>query len=243
MATEFVDWLGVPAGQRWLDVGCGTGALTSAVLATEPHQVLGVDPSAGFLGVARERNSGAVFVAGDAGALPVRDGGFGAVVSGLTLNFVAAPGRAVAEFARAVAPGGVVAAYVWDYADGMQLIRRFWQAAVELDPAALALAESRRFPLCRPEPLRRLWLDAGLVDVSVRAITVPTVFTDFDDYWTPFLGGQGPAGQYAVQGDRSALRELLRERLPTAADGSIPLTATAWAVRGHSSMAPPTARR
>ncbi|MBB4679783.1 class I SAM-dependent methyltransferase [Crossiella cryophila] len=243
MAAAFVDWLGVPAGRRWLDVGCGTGALTSAVRASSPELVLGVDPSAGFLGVARDRNPGAAFVVGQAGALPAVAGGFDAVVSGLTVNFVAAPGRAVAEFARVVAPGGVVAAYVWDYADGMQLIRRFWAAAVELDPAALALDEGRRFPLCRPEPLRRLWSDAGLTDVTVRAITVPTVFADFDDYWTPFLGGQGPAGQYAVRGDRSALRELLRQRLPTAPDGSIPLTATAWAVRGHSSMAPPTARR
>lgn len=238
VAGLFLDWLEVPAGRRWLDVGCGTGALTAAVLRVEePAEVVGVDPSEGFLGTARDRVSDrrARFQAGDARSLPFADAEFDAVVGGLSLNFVPDPGRALAEFARVTAPGGVVAAYVWDYAEGMAITRCFWDAATYLDPAAHDLDEGRRFPLCRPEPLRALWAGAGLGAVEVKALVVPTVFADFEDYWRPFLGGQGPAPAYTAslpEDRRRALRELLRTRLPTNPDGSIPLTARAWAVRG-----------
>jgi hypothetical protein len=117
----------------------------------------------------------------------------------------------------------------------MQLIRAFWDAAVRLNPAAADLDEARRFPVCRPEPLERLFSGAGLDDVAVRPVDVPTVFVDFDDYWTPFLGGQGPAPGYCAslsEPDLAALREELRARLPAEPDGSIRLTARAWAVRG-----------
>ena len=235
VAEPFLRWLERPAGGRWLDVGCGTGALTAAVLAVaEPAEVTGVDPSEGFLAEARAlvTDPRSSFRAGDARALPFPGGRFDAVVSGLALNFVPDPGRAVAEFARVAVPGGVAAAYVWDYAGGMAMMRHFWDAATALDPAAAELDEGRRFPLCRPEPLRDLWAGAGLTAVTVRAIEIPTVFADFDDYWTPFLGGQGPAPAYAVsltEERRGALRDLLRGRLPT---GPVPLTARAWAVRG-----------
>jgi hypothetical protein len=147
------------------------------------------------------------------------------------VNFVPEPEKAVAEFARA---GGVVAAYVWDYAEGMAMMRHFWDAAADLDPAATELDEGRRFPLCRPQPLSRLWTAAGLREVAVHDITVPTVFTGFDDFWSPFLGGQGPAPAYVMsltEEHRSALRDLLWQRLGQA--GAIPLTARAWAVRGR----------
>ena len=126
----------------------------------------------------------------------------------------------------------MAAAYVWDYADGMAMMRHFWDAATALDPAAAEQDEGRRFPLCRPAPLRELWTGAGLAAVTVQAIEIPTVFTDFDDYWMPFLGGQGPAPGYVMsltEEHREALRDLLRTRLP---DGPVPLTARAWAVRG-----------
>jgi len=160
---------------------------------------------------------------------------FDAVVSGLALNFVPDPSRAVAEFARVGKSGGVAAAYVWDYAEGMAMMRHFWDAATALDPAAADLDQGRRFPLCRPEPLRGLWTDAGMEKVTGQAIEIPTAFADFDDYWTPFLGGQGAAPAYAMsltEDHRRALRDMLRVRLPSGTDGSIRLTARAWAVRG-----------
>jgi SAM-dependent methyltransferase len=238
VAAAFLRWLDVPAGRRWLDVGCGTGALTATVLAeAEPAEVVGVDPSEEFLTAAGTRiaDTRASFRAGDARSLPFPDRRFDAVVSGLALNFVPDPRHAAAELARVAAPGAVAAAYVWDYADGMAMMRHFWDAATALDPDAAELDEGRRFPLCRPEPLRELWADAGLRAVAVQAIEVPTVFADFDDYWTPFLGGQGPAPGYTMsltEQRRRALRDLLRARLPAGPHGSIPLTARAWAVRG-----------
>jgi hypothetical protein len=174
-------------------------------------------------------------VAGEFLAWLAVDGRMDAVVSGLVLNFVLDPGQAVREMVRVAGMDGRVAAYVWDYAGRMELIRCFWEAAVEMDPAAVELDEGRRFGLCRPEPLTRLFQDAGLVEVRTRSIDVATRFGDFADYWTPFLGGQGPAPGYAMSlgaEQRTALREELRARLPVAPDGSISLVARAWAVQG-----------
>ncbi|GAB2620015.1 methyltransferase [Paractinoplanes abujensis] len=238
VAAGFVRWLEIPAGRRWLDAGCGTGALTSAVLATAAVEasgprVTGVDPSQSFL---RLTPAAATPVAGDAAALPFRDARFDVVVSGLALNFVPHPERAVAEFARVARPGAVVASYVWDYTTGMQMMRHFWDAAAEVVPAAADRDEGPRFPICHEPALRAAWSEAGLTEVTTEAIEVPTVFAGFDDFWEPFLGGQGAAPAYlATLGadERAAIRERLRSRLPTEADGTIPLTATAWAVRGR----------
>jgi SAM-dependent methyltransferase len=238
VAAEFVAGLGVAPRARWLDVGCGTGALAGAVVAgAGPAAVLGLDPSTDFLRTAVAGNPGVAFAAADARSLPLADGGVDAVVSGLALNFVPRPERAAAEFARVAAPGGVVAAYVWDYAEGMEFMRHFWDAAAELDPAAAELDEGRRFTLCRPDGLRELWSGAELTGVDVRPIDIPTVFADFDDFWQPFLGGQGPAPSYVAtlpEDGRDALRELLRTRLRAEPDGSVRLRARAWAVRGVS---------
>ena len=238
VAVEFLEWLEVPAGCRWLDVGCGTGALTAAVLTRcDPAAVVGVDPSEGYVAwtASHVTDPRVRFEVGDATHLP--DGPFDAVVSGLVLNFVPDPAAAV-QALTAAAPGGVVAAYVWDYAGRMELMRHFWDAAVALDPHAEPLDEGARFPICQPDRLEKQWRDAGLTGVSSRAIDVPTVFRDFDDYWTPFLGGQAPAPGYCMSLDddrRAALREYIRDRLPTAGDGSISLIARAWAVRGATS--------
>jgi SAM-dependent methyltransferase len=233
VAAEFLAWLDVPPGATWLDVGCGTGALTATVLrSAAPSSVLGVDPSPSYVAFAASHvdDPRATFRAGDAMALPVEPASFDVVVSGLVLNFVPDPAAAVAEIRRAARPGGTVGAYVWDYgAGGIGLLRAFWDAAVALDPAAAALDEAVRFPLCGEGAL------GAAFGVEARGITVPTVFRDFDDYWTPFLGGQGPAPAYLAslpEDRRVALRESLRERLPVASDGSIRLTARAWAVRG-----------
>jgi SAM-dependent methyltransferase len=237
IAPIFVRQLDAPASLRWLDVGCGTGALTSAVLAAgDPAEVVGADPSEGFLATARAAvtDPRASFEVADARELPFADDSFDVVVSGLVLNFVPDPARAAAEIARVTR--GLAAAYLWDLAEGMELIRHFWEAAAELDPAKVAeLDEGRRFTLCRPEPLGRLWTEAGFTGVSVGEIKIPTVFTGFDDYWQPFLGAQGPAPAYLAtlpEARRAQVRELLRSRLPTNPDGSIPLSARAWVVRG-----------
>lgn len=236
VAQEFLGWLGVPRGARWLDVGCGTGALTQTILREcAPRSVHGVDSSAGFLESARQRTKSASFEVGDAQALPVESGAFDAAVSGLVLNFVPKPDAAAREMRRAVRPGGAVGAYVWDYAGKMELMRYFWDAAVELDPAARTLDEGVRFPLCNEKALATLFREADLRDVEVRAIDAPTPFRDFDDYWTPFLGGQGPAPGYCMSLDearRAALRDRIRSKLPLRPDGSIKLVARAWAVKG-----------
>lgn len=239
VARAFLEWLAVPAGKDWLDVGCGTGALTQTVLdRNHPRSLTGVDASTGFVEHAKAHVGGgqrARFEVGDAQALPIDAASFDAAVSGLVLNFVPQPLRAVAEMARVVRPGGVVAAYVWDYAGKMELMRHFWDAAAALDGAAHELDEGRRFPICRPAPLSELFEKAGLHDVEVRAIDIPTAFRDFDDYWSPFLGGQGPAPGYAMslsEERRAALRDRIRSGLPVGDDGAIRLIARAWAVRG-----------
>jgi len=239
-AREFLAWLAVPPQNAWLDVGCGTGALTEVILQqARPISVKGLDPSTGFVEHARAHvtDSRATFDVADAQSLPAESAQFDAAVAGLVLNFVPRPSLAVQEMARAVKPGGTVAAYVWDYAGKMELMRYFWDAAAALDPGAHELDEGRRFPLCAPEPLAALFKGGGLKDVEVRPIDVPTRFLDFDDYWSPFLGGQAPAPGYAMslsEERRSALRDRIRSNLPIAGNGSIPLIARAWAVRGRT---------
>jgi SAM-dependent methyltransferase len=224
-----------------LDVGCGTGALTAAILASSaPSDVVAVDASAAYVEWARAHvaHPRVRFEVADAVQLP--DVAVDVAVAGLVLNFVPDPAAAVRAMAAAAA-GGTVAGYVWDYGQRMELIRYFWDAAVALDASATRLDEGVRFPLCRPDRLTALWSAAGLSGVEVRAIDVATVFTDFDDYWTPFLGGQGPAPGYAMSLDedhRSALRERVRARLPILPDGSISLVARAWAVRGRAPAQP-----
>jgi SAM-dependent methyltransferase len=243
VAEQFVSWLAPQPAADWVDVGCGTGAVTSAVLAAaEPAGILAVDPSEDLVSHLRdwvddERVEPRM---GDGLAVPVVDSAADYVVSGLVLNFLPAPAAALAEWRRVARPGATVAAYVWDYAEGMQMLRAFWDAAVSLDPGALDLDEAVRFPLCRPDRLRHLFSRAGLADVEDREIVVPTVFASFDHFWTPFLSGQGPAPGYCSSLPPAAL-ERLRARLGTmlgtrfAPDGGpIRLTARAWAIRGTS---------
>jgi SAM-dependent methyltransferase len=238
VADRFISWLNVPNSSKWLDVGCGTGALTAAILKhADPARITAIDPSADFIAYAHDLVSDARvdFHVADAQALPADNHAFDVTVSGLVLNFIPDISRAVSEMVRATRPGGQVAAYVWDYAGEMQMMRHFWSAAGALDPAAREKDEGRRFPICREGPLSKLFSNAGLDHTQVRAIDVPTVFRDFDDYWTPFLGGQAPAPGYCMslsEEHRAALRERIRMSLPTNDNGSIHLVARAWVVRG-----------
>lgn len=238
VAREFINWLAVPAGGNWLDVGCGTGALSQTVLQlAEPAHVNGIDRSEGFINFAREhvRDERVRFDVSDAGALTDNSETFDVAVSGLVFNFLPHPETALAGIKRVLKTGGVAAIYVWDYAEGMQFIRHFFSAAVALDPKAIEHDEGPRFPICHPDALRELFERTELRDVEVRAIEIPTLFRDFDDYWTPFLAGVGAAPAFAMslnEEHRNALRERIRSELPYNLDGSISLSARAWAVRG-----------
>ena len=239
MAREFVDWIGVRPGASWLDVGCGTGALTETILSTaEPGAIEGIDPSEAFVDHARRAVSDlrASFEVGSAEPLPYQNGHFNAVVCGLVLNFLPDAPEALVEMRRVASQGGVVGAYVWDYAGRMEMLRYFWDAAAELDWLAQAADEGARFALCREEALYEAFTDAGLREVGVHAIDALTTFRDFDDFWTPFLTGQAPAPAYNMslsEEKRGELRELIRSRLPVQTDGSIQLIARAWAARGR----------
>lgn len=238
VAAEFLRWLAPAAGKDWVDVGCGTGELSGAILGTAaPRSIRGVDPSDGFIAFAKNRihDDRVTFTTGHAQDLPFEDGSADYVVSGLVLNFAADPVAAVAECVRVTRADGTIAAYVWDYAGEMQMMRYFWDVAGEMDPAAKDLDEGSRFSICRADALGDLFSGGGLQRVETRAIDVQTVFADFDDYWSPFLNGQAPAPHYAMslsEQQRNELRDLIRERLPIAGDGSISLIARAWAVRG-----------
>lgn len=238
VAREFLEWLDVEPGLTWGDVGCGTGALTECILAgSRPTSIVAIDRAEGFIRAARERvkNPRVQFDLGDALALAWPANSRDATVSGLVLNFVPDPNVMAAEMARVTRPGGTVGAYVWDYRGNMQMMRHFWDVVVQIDPHDSELDQAERFPICQPEPLETLFREVGLDSVSVRAIDVPTVFRDFEDYWTPFLGKQGAAPTYLAGLDafaRDRVRDTLRARLPTGADGSIALTARAWAVQG-----------
>jgi SAM-dependent methyltransferase len=244
LAEAFLAWFAVPTGSRWLDVGCGTGALTEAILdATDPIAVLGIDPSSAFLRVAQRHVSDprARFAVGDARALPVTSDSYDAVVAGLVLNFIPDPAPAVAEMVRAARPDGAVGAYVWDYRGEMQRMRYFWAAVAATDAAAASLDPRPHFHSCQPEPLTDLFRAAGLGDVVVDAIDLPMAFRDLDDFWLPHTMAGAAAAQRYVSGlddDRKAvLREQLRATLPFAADGSLHLVDRAWAVRGRKQSA------
>jgi SAM-dependent methyltransferase len=239
VAPRFVEWLDVERDRRWLDVGCGTGALTQTVLAAAaPSAVTGVDPSPAFLEAAREAtpDARATFVEGTATALPIADASVDAAVAGLVLNFVGDVPAALAELRRVLVPGGRVGAYVWDYAERMQPIRLFFDAAIAVGaPGAAEADEGARFPLCRPGPLGQAFEAAGFGAVAVEPIEVQADHPDFDAFWTPFLSGVGAAPKYLVELERAVqarIRERLRVTVPAGPGGAIRLAARAWAVRG-----------
>lgn len=238
VATEFLHWISPPYGITWADIGCGTGALTECILSMyEPMLITGIDRSEIFVAEASRNvpDPRVRFQTGDATALPWEPDLFDVSVSGLVLNFVPKYEVMINEMARVTKHGGIVAAYVWDYSGGMEMMRHFWDAAVAVNPQNSKLDQAERFPICQPEPLVSLFRGAGLKKVSVRAIEIPTVFNGFEDYWAPFLGKQGAAPAYLASVDdevRSRIREVLREMLPVGKDGTIELTARAWAVQG-----------
>jgi SAM-dependent methyltransferase len=238
VADRFLEWIEAPGRAAWLDVGCGTGALSQAILdGCDPKLINSIDKSEAYLQYASNRlhDPRVTLQVGDAQELPADSDAYDAAVSGLVINFVPEPAKMATEMKRAVRGGGRVALYVWDYAGKMEFMRHFWNAAAALDPAVHDLDEGRRFPICNREALKSLFQTAGLSHVDATGIDIDTRFRDFDDYWDPFEGGQGPAPVYLrslPEVMRRRLRERLRDSLPYAIDGSIPLVARAWAVKG-----------
>ena len=235
LAPLFVDFVGVDAGDDVLDVGCGTGALTLAAAAVPSVRAVGVDPSSEFVRAAQRACDGdrIRFQVGDASKLPFPDASFERTLALLVLNFVPDATAALREMIRVTRLNGVVAAAVWDYGDGMEMLRMFWDEAVALAPAAAARDE-RHMPLSGRGELSALWRDAGLGDIEDASLTLDMAFASFDDYWQPFLCGQGPAGAYVsalAEPTREQLRARLSDRL-VGAERGFTLTARAWAVRG-----------
>lgn len=241
IAPRFLQWFAAPDDLDWLDVGCGTGALSSAIVAHgRPKNLIGIDPSDGFLASARAAidDPRATFRVGDAQSLPLEPASRDVAVSGLMLNFVPDRAKALAEMRRVLRPHGRLGFYVWDYpGGGVAFMRAFWKAAVALDPGARDLTEDKRFPFCTPEGLTALAAGAGLAQIAWTAIESPSVFRDFDDFWGPFMLGTGPAPGYCASlapQARERLRQSLFESLPRGAEGSIPLTVRAFAVKAVS---------
>ena len=237
VADAFVDWLSPQARLRWLDVGCGSGALSEAILGKyDPETVVAIDQSEGFVRTAQQRlGPRATCKVGEALSLPLDDSSVDVAVSGLMLNFVPLPEKVLAEMRRVTTPGGTVAGYIWDYAGRMEFLNHFWDVAVELNPGASELHEKRRFASSNAAELSAVFARSGIADVEASPIEIPTHFADFDDFWKPFLGGQGPAPTYVSKltpSERDALRDALMDRLPIRRDGSIRLSARAWAVKG-----------
>ena len=238
LGPKYIDWLGAPEGARWLEVGCGTGSLTRAICeSANPSSVVACDPTETFVEHARENvgDPRVSFVTAGAGSLPSHPEGFECVASSLVLNFLPDPEAGVIEMRERTSPGGVVSACVWDYAGKMEFLRYFWDAVNATDPSAAHLDEGRRFAICNPDALVGAFERAGFGDVACEPIEIPTRFANFDDYWKPFLVISGPAPTYVTSLDedrRQALSAHLEKHLPRDDDGSIPLVARAWAVRG-----------
>jgi ubiquinone/menaquinone biosynthesis C-methylase UbiE len=239
LARKFVEWLALPPSASWLEIGCGTGSLTAAICElADPASVLACDTASDFVSYCREHLAYPRLTVQTAtlGQVPVQDGGFDAVVSSLVLNFLPTPIDALAQMRASCSPRGCVAACVWDYSEGMEFLRLFWDAAVLLDPAAELLHEGRRFPICRPEALRSTFEAAGLESIRVEAVTVATTFASFEDYWAPFVNGPGPAPTYVSTLSHLA-REKLADHLRHALGSKTPLHlhARAWAAQGRRS--------
>jgi ubiquinone/menaquinone biosynthesis C-methylase UbiE len=238
VAESFVWWLSPSSELNWLDIGCGSGALSEAIINNcKPAALTAIDQSEDFVKTAQKRlGSRANCKVGNALSLPLEASTINIAVSGLVLNFIPEPEKALAEMRRVTGTGGTVAVYFWDYAGKMDFLRYFWDAAIEIKPEALNLHESKRFPDSNANVLKKLFENAGFVDIKTTSIEIETHFRDFDDYWKPFLGGQGPAPSFVMslnENLKDKLRNTLKARLPTKLDGSISMVARAWAAKGN----------
>lgn len=231
LAPQFAEFADVGAEERVLDVGCGPGALTAELVKRlGPSAVSAVDPSEPFVAAARDRQPGVDVQRASAEQLPFPDGGFDTSLAQLVVHFMADPIKGLREMARVTRPGGVVAACVWDHAGGEGPLSRFWEAARELDPD---VEDESDLAGSRKGHLAELLRDAGLNEVEEAVLCVGVEHVSFDEWWEPFTLGVGPAGAYLSELEperRTRLREHCRNGFP---EGSLIVTACAWAARGH----------
>ena len=239
LAPAYIAFAGVKDSDRVLDVGTGTGALASALeAATTSSEIVGIDPSAGFINYAKKnvKSGRASFEVGDAQALRFADESFDQTMALLVMNFVPDHNKAIVEMRRVTRPQGVVSACVWDYNAGMEMLRFFWDEVVALEPV-MAPKDERNMKLSREGQLGELWKKAGLVNVQEKPLVIEQAYTSFDDYWGPFLKGAGPGGAYVVSLSDERRRQLetrMRKRLlGNRDDGAFVLKAQAWCVRGE----------
>ena len=238
MAPKLTSYAGVADGDHVLDIGCGTGSLTRALLDVGPNvRVTAVDGSNDFVEIGRQNvvDDRATFSQGDAQSLQHPNDTFDKCVSLLVMNFIPDAKSAVSEMRRVTRAGGILSAAVWDYSDGMEMLRYLWDEAASIDEAAVAKHEGN-MPLCREGELATLWSDGGLTNVDEDGLVIQMDFASFDDYWSPFLTGIGPSGSYVSNLDGStqtALKDRLRGKLTQGrGDEPFSLTARVWAVRG-----------
>jgi SAM-dependent methyltransferase len=237
IASVFLNWLAPRPGLNWLEIGCGTGALSETILAQGAPAILyAIDPSPDFVGFARRKlpDPRVVFQIGDALDLPAFPQKIDVVASGLALNFIQDPSTALKAMRHSLSPHGILAFYVWDYGGKMEMLSYFWESVKALDPDARSQDEGLRFPICQPDALAQLCEQAGLHNIEITGLEATMQFPDFNDFWSPFLGGAGPAPAYVARLDesrRKALEDHLRTSLPIRADGALHLAARSWAVR------------
>jgi SAM-dependent methyltransferase len=235
LSAALIDAVGVNPGDRCLDVGCGPGVLTAALAERAGAQrVVGIDPSESFVAACRERVPGADIHIASAESLPFEDGEFDVALAQLVVNYMRDPDLGVAEMKRVVRGGGMVGGCIWDYSDGMTMLRAFWDAALELDPEAPDQGRTTRF--CREDELGELWERCGLRDVESGALLVSAAYEDFDDYWSPFPTGVAPSGDYCASlgpERRQQLQGACFRRLGSPA-GQFTLHARAWYARGRA---------
>lgn len=237
MAPVFLSWLNPSFHKSWLDLGCGTGALSESIYFNyEPSNLTCLDLSAGFLKKATERLPGNVnFKIGNASNIPNSNDSFDIIVSGLALNFFPDLESALIEMKRVIKPTGIIAAYVWDYAGRMDFLRHFWDTAFEVDPGSYKQDEGVRFPICNIYNLKMLFQKAALSNIEISYLDIHTVFKNFEDYWQPFLGAQGPAPSYLAslnENLQNSIKSSLRKKMIVEPDGSIKLLARAIAIKG-----------